>query len=152
MDVLQAGDAGKLPPVDPNTHTHTVWSFKVSQLKWVFPLLTEVSTQHFSSHHAPPLEPIIALTCLNLLNTLYITVNRHGWTAAVCCCLLSAHWLNAAACCMSLGVSVLSWWGEIDGDFTIWKSSLALCARELLTHDSTLQLHKEQREREREGG
>lgn len=80
-----------------HTHTYTDWSLK---LKWVFSLLTEVSTQHFSSFHDLPLEPIRALTCLNLFYTpaLLVRGRRAGTVGAVCvvvyCLCLFVQWLN----------------------------------------------------------
>lgn len=56
--------------------------------------------------------------------------------------------------CVTLGVSVLNWWAEIDSDFTIWKSSLALCTKNCWP---MIQLfnsvrNEKKREREMEGG
>lgn len=110
MGVQQAKVTGKLPPVDTNTHS----SAQVSQSKWVFPLLTEVSTQRFSSHHALPLEPITPLTWLHLFDASapYVRGSRAGTVRM------------AAGCVLVLFVLGLN---EIT--VAVWVSALCMCAR-----------------------
>lgn len=122
------------------THTHAEAKYtEVWLLKWWIPpshpsppLVAEVSTQRFSCHHALPLQPITDTSLCVLRSTSEDSGQADSRRVCTVCAWVQWNYSQDQVVCAcvcvclhkSLGVSAL----KID-EFTIWKCSLALWAK-----------------------